>query len=616
MPFLYGAIASRVSVCHALPMRVITPIVAALSLSLTLALAAPAVAQAPAAEPPPPGFGRGDRDVGAPFSGRSAVVAPNAAAATAHPLATQIAIDILRSGGTAMDAAIAANAMLGLVEPTGCGIGGDLYAIVWDPKSQRLWGYNGSGRSPRGQSLEAVRAIAAKQPDGLIPSFGTVTVSVPGAVDGWFALHTRFGRTPMRQILAPSIAYARSGAPIPEVIAHGWNRNRIRLEREFAEGRLEEIANARALYWPNGEPPRAGDLFRNPDLARTYELIARGGRRAFYEGDIARRVDAYMRRIGGAMRFEDFAAHRGEWVDVLCAPYRQGVELCELGGNTQGITAIQILQMLQRFDMRGMGFLSADSLHVQIEAKRLAFADRALAFHDPAFSRIDQRRLIDPAYAAARSALIRLDRAMEDPSPGAWLEASGDTTYLTVADKHGMMVSLIQSNYRGMGSGLVVDGAGFMLQNRGELFAVKDGHPNLYAPGKRPFQTIIPGFAMKDGAPWLSFGLMGGDMQPQGHAQIIINLVDYGLDLQAAGDAARWRHGGSAEPTGEPAQGRGVVVLETGVPEAARAVLRARGHDVRGPDGSLGGYQAIMRNPAGGYIAATEMRKDGVAGGY
>jgi gamma-glutamyltranspeptidase/glutathione hydrolase len=560
-------------------------------------------------------FGRGDRDVGAPFSGRSAVIAPNAAAATAHPLATQVAIDVMQAGGSAMDAAIAANAMLGLVEPTGCGIGGDLYAIVWDPRTQKLVGYNGSGRSPRGQSLDAVRAIAAKQPDGLIPSFGAVTVSVPGAVDGWFALHGRFGRTPMRTLLQPAIQYARSGAPIAEVIAAGWERNRVRLEREFSEGRLEEIANARATYWPNGAP-KTGDLFRNLDLARTYEAIARGGRRAFYEGDIARRVDAYMRRIGGAMRFEDFAAHRGAFVDVACGDYRDGVALCELGGNTQGITAIQILQTLRGFDLKAMGFLSADSLHVQIEAKRLAFADRALAFHDPAFSLIDQRRLIDPAYAQQRAALIRMERAMDDPSPGAWLEASGDTTYLTTADKDGMMVSLIQSNYRGMGSGLVVDGTGFMLQNRGELFAVKDGHPNIYAPGKRPFQTIIPGFALKNGQPWLSFGLMGGDMQPQGHAQIIINLVDYGMDLQAAGDAARWRHGGSAEPTGEGAQGRGFVVLETGAPESVRAALRARGHEVRWPDGSLGGYQAIMRNPAGGYIAATEMRKDGVAGGY
>lgn len=571
----------------------------------------PAIAQQAA----DPAFGRGDRVSGAAFSGRSAVVAPNGAAATAHPLATRIAVNVLQNGGTAMDAAIAANAMLGLVEPTGCGIGGDLYAIVWDPRTKKLYGYNGSGRSPRGLSLETVRGIATKQPDGLIPSFGAVTVSVPGAVDGWFALHDRFGRTAMRDLLAPSIQYARTGAPIPEAIAYYWDRNRIRLEREFSEGRLEDIANARATYW-SPAAPKAGDLFRNPDLATTYERIAREGRDAFYRGDIARRVDAYMRRIGGWMRYDDFAAHRGEWVDVFCGAYRQGVELCELGGNTQGVTAIQMLQMLRGFDLAKMGFLSADSLHAQIEAKRLAFADRALAFHDPAFSRIDQRRLIDPAYAQQRAALITMQRAMDNPGPGAWLEMHGDTTYLTTADRDGMMVSLIQSNYRGMGSGLVADGTGFMLQNRGELFAVADGHPNIYAPGKRPFQTIIPGFAMKDGQPWLSFGLMGGDMQPQGHAQIIINLVDYGMDLQAAGDAARWRHGGSAEPTGEKAQGRGVVVLESGVPESTRAALRQRGHTVQGPDGSFGGYQAIMRNPKGGYLAATEMRKDGSADGY
>jgi gamma-glutamyltranspeptidase/glutathione hydrolase len=569
------------------------------------------------AQPAESGFGRGERVSGAPFSGRSAVIAPNGAAASAHPLATQIAIDVLKAGGSAVDAAIAANAMLGLVEPTGCGIGGDLYAIVWDPKTQKLYGYNGSGRSPRGQSLAQVRAIAAKQGRALIPSFGVVSVSVPGAVDGWFALHGRFGRTSMARLLAPSISYARAGAPIPDAIAYYWERNRLRLEREASEGRLEDIANARALYWPDGVSPPAGSLFRNLDLARTYEALAGGGRRAFYDGEIAARIDGYMRRIGGALRRGDLAAHRGEWVEVFCGAYRAGVELCELGGNTQGVTAIQILQMLQRFDLRAMGFLSADSLHAQIEAKRLAFADRALAFHDPAFSRIDQRRLIEPAYAAERSALISMARAMDNPGPGAWLEASGDTTYLTTADKDGMMVSLIQSNYRGMGSGLVADGTGFMLQNRGELFALADGHPNQYAPGKRPFQTIIPGFAMKDGAPWLAFGVMGGDMQPQGHAQIIINMVDYGLDLQAAGDAARWRHGGSAEPTGEAAEGRGQVFLENGVPAAVRAELARRGHDVRTADGSFGGYQAIMRDRARGvYVAASEMRKDGQAAGY
>jgi gamma-glutamyltranspeptidase / glutathione hydrolase len=574
-------------------------------------LAASAHAQTPA----DPAFGRGERISGAAFASRSPVIAPNGAAATAHPLATQIAIDVLKDGGTAVDAAIAANAALGLLEPTGSGIGGDLFAIVWDPRSGRLWGYNGSGRSPQRLSLEQMRAIAAKS-GGLIPSFGAASVSVPGAVDGWFALHERFGRLPLRRLLQPSIDYAEKGAPIPQAIAHYWGNNQRRLEKEFAEGRLEEIANARATYWPNGVAPKEGDLFRNPGLARTYRALAQQGRRAFYEGLVAQTTDAYMRRIGGHLRIADFRAHRGEWVDPLCVDYRAGVALCELPPNTQGVSALQMLQILRGYDMKKLGFLTADSLHVQVEAKRLAFADRARYFADPAFAAADLPRLIDQRYADERRRLIRMDRAMQTPDPGPDVLRRGDTTYFTTADKDGMMVSLIQSNYRGMGSGLVPDGLGFMLQNRGELFALEDGHANIYAPGKRPFHTIIPAFAMKDSKPWLSFGLMGGDMQPQGHVQIILNLVDYGLDLQAAGDAARWRHGDDQEPTGEAAVANGKLFLENGVPAPVRDALRARGHDVRPADGGFGGYQAIMRNPAGGWIAATEMRKDGAAGGY
>lgn len=568
-----------------------------------------------------PGFGRGERVSGAPWSGRSAVVAPNGAAATAHPLATQAAIDVLRRGGSAVDAAIAANAVLGLVEPVGCGMGGDLYAIVWDPKTQHLYGYNGSGKSPMGRSLEETRAIArskGKTVDGvlLLPSFGAVTVTVPGAVDGWFALHGKFGRLKMSDNLSAAIHYADNGAPIPETIAFYMEGNRRRLERAYKEGQLEEIANARATYWPQGSAPTKGALFKNPDLASTYRIIAQKGRKAFYEGEIAARIDAYMRRIGGHLRAADFAAHKGLWLDPACVPYH-GVEVCGLGQNAQGLSTLQILQILDGFDLKSMGFLSADSLHAQIEAKRLAFEDRALAFHDPESSKFDQSQLLDPAYAALRRQRIDMQHAAENVQPGLDALRSSDTTYLTVADKDGMMVSLIQSNYRGMGSGLVADGLGFMFQDRGELFSLMDGHPNLYAPGHRPFQTIIPGFAKKDGKPWLSFGVMGGDMQPQGQAQIIINLVDYGMDLQAAGDAARWRHGGSTEPTSEKAEGKGAVYIENGVPLAVQAELARRGHIIRPADGSFGGYQAIMRDfEHNSWIAASEMRKDGNAAGY
>jgi gamma-glutamyltranspeptidase/glutathione hydrolase len=589
------------------------------------------------AQTPPrdPNFGRGERVSGESFATRSPVLGAHGAAATAHPLATQTALDVLRAGGSAVDAAIAANAMLGLVEPTGNGIGGDIFVIVWDPATRRLHGYNGSGRSPRGLSFEEMRREARRRGDAEnVPSFGAASVSVPGTVDGWFALHERFGRTPMAELLAPAVGYAREGAPIPQTIAMYWAANERRLEREFAAGRLEEIANARITYFCGSdvlrvaahhgptppticEPPRTPDghsLFRNPDLANTLELIAREGRDVYYNGQIARTIDTYMRRIGGWLRYEDLAAHEGEWVDPVCAPYRD-VEVCELPPNSQGVVALQTLRILEGFDLREMGFLSADSLHTQIEATRLAFADRAHFYGDPAFTHFDVRRLLTDEHTTARRALISNDRAMPPP-PHAELRIDGDTTYLTTADSSGMMVSLIQSNYRGMGSGLVPDGLGFMLQNRGELFSLQRGHPNQYMPGRRPFQTIIPAFALRSGQPWLAFGVMGGDMQPQGHVQIIVNLVDYGLDLQAAGDAARYRFYGGAEPTGDAPDGVGFVAMENGVPPDVRAELERRGHRIRPADGSFGGYQAIMRNSNGVYEAATEMRKDGSAGAY
>jgi gamma-glutamyltranspeptidase/glutathione hydrolase len=584
-----------------------------------------------------PNFGRGERVSGQSFASRSPVVAPHAAAATAHPLATQTAIDIMRNGGTAIDAAIAANAMLGLVEPTANGIGGDIFVIVWDPRTQRLYGYNGSGRSPRGLSLAALRREARRQGNpNAVPSFGAASVSVPGTVDGWFALHERFGRKPMAELLAPAIHYAREGAPIPQTIAMYWANNQRRLAAEFAAGRLEEYDNAWRTYFCDqaivgrnaaGEitsqrlrrdcegraMPDGHGLFRNPDLANTLELIAQGGRDAYYRGPIARTIDSYMRRIGGWLRYDDFARHQGEWVDPVCAPYRD-VEVCELPPNSQGVVALQTLRILDGFNLRQMGFLSADSLHTQIEATRLAFADRAQFYGDPAFTHFDVRRLLTDEYTNRRRALIHNDSTMPPP-PHAEMRIDGDTTYFAVADSDGMMVSIIQSNYRGMGSGLVPDGLGFMLQDRGELFSLSPG-PNQYRPGRRPFQTIIPAFALRNGQPWLAFGLMGGDMQPQGHVQIIVNLVDYDLDLQAAGDAARYRFYGGVEPTGEEPDGNGFVAMENGIPPAVRAELERRGHRIRPADGSFGGYQAIMRHPNGVYEAATEMRKDGTAGGY
>ncbi len=624
-------------------MRWILACAAALIVAACSSVSAPLAAETPVAEIK---AGPGDRmPAGRPIGTRSTTIAPNGAAATAHPLATQTALDVLKKGGSAMDAAIAANAMLGLVEPTGNGIGGDLFAIVWDPKTKKLYGYDGSGRSPRGETLAGIQATAKKFGDGeTIPPHGSAPVTVPGTVDGWFALHQRFGRQPMSENLRPAIEYAKNGAPIPEVIAYYWSRSPSRFQDSFDKGMLEEFANAKKTYFDPA--PVEGTLFRNPDLANTLTAIAFGGRDAFYKGTLARTMDSYFKRIGGKLRYEDFASHSGNFVEPFCVTYRDEVKVCEIGPGNQGVAALQMLQMIEPFDIASMGFGSADALHVQVEAKRLAFADRARGYADPAFSKLDPRVFVDPAYAARRSAQINMDRVLTNEAEGSAALAAadaklndGDTTYLTVADKDGMMVSLIQSNYRGMGSGLVADGLGFMFQDRGELFSLDPLHPNVWAPGKRPFHTIIPAFAFKRDLPgcqvraaamdvacpyqpWMSFGLMGGGMQPQGHVQIILNLIDFDMGLQEAGDAARWEHIGGCEPTDDFARGdcdtdKGRIELESGIPEAARRELERRGHVVKCCAANAGGYQAIARDfESGAWIAATEMRKDGSADGY
>jgi gamma-glutamyltranspeptidase/glutathione hydrolase len=563
---------------------------------------------APQAREAAPVVRPGDRVAGAPFATRSTVWGVSGAAATAHPTATLVAVDILRRGGTAVDAAIAANAALGFLEPTGCGIGGDCFAMLWDPRQGRVVGINGSGRSPRGLSLETVRSRAR---NGKIPSFGAVSVSVPGAVDAWWAMHQRYGRLPWPAVLEPAIALAEQGVPVPQTIAYYLERNLASFGRP--DRGIEETENARRTYAPNGATPKEGQVFRNPDLARTYRAIAAGGRDAFYDGPLADVMERYFRRIGGWMTRADLRAHRAEWTDPLSVNYR-GVDVYGLGPNSQGVSTLQLLNVMEQFDLKGMGFQSAASIHHQAEAKRLVFEDRARHFADPAFYRAPLEHLLSKGYAAERARLIRPDRTMA-MAPLAPAPSRGDTTYFTVADRDGMMVSIIQSNYRGMGSGLAPDGLGFMFQDRGELFALTDGHPNLYAPGKRPFQTIIPGFAARGGRPWLSFGVMGGDMQPQGQAQIIANMVDYDLNLQEAGDSPRWHHEGSSEPTGEAQQGVGVLRLERGVPEATRAALQRLGWKLGESDGGFGGYQAIERG-AEAYGAASESRKDGLALAY
>jgi gamma-glutamyltranspeptidase/glutathione hydrolase len=505
-----------------------------------------------------------------------------------------------------VDAAIAANAVLGFVEPIACGIGGDAFAMLWDPRTRRVMGLNGSGRSPRGLSLETVRARSRK---GLIPSFGAISVSVPGAVDAWWTLHQRYGKLAWKDLFAPAAAFAREGAPVSQNVAYYLARSLRGFTRP--EAGIEEVENFRRTWAKGGRTPVEGEVFANPDLARTYELIAAGGRDAFYEGEIAERIERYFRRIGGWMTRADLAAHRSRWDPPQRTTYR-GVEVHGLSPNSQGLATLQILNMMETFDIAGMGFQSAAAIHHAVEAKRLAFEDRARYYADPDFARIPTEWLVSKDYAAQRAGLIRPDAILSGLRPGQ-APSRGDTTYFCTADADGMMVSFIQSNYRGMGSGLAPDGLGFMLQNRGELFALEDGHPNLYAPGKRPFQTIIPGFAVRDGEPWLAFGVMGGDMQPQGQAQVLSNMVDFGLGVQEAGDSPRWHHEGSPEPTGEPARpGPGLLRLENGVPGATREALKALGWPIGESDGGFGGYQAIQRWP-GRYAAATEMRKDGVA---
>lgn len=543
-----------------------------------------------------------DRITGAAFVTRSEVLAPHGMAATSQPLATQVAVDVLKQGGTAVDAAIAANAVLGLMEPTGNGLGGDLFALVWDAKKARLFGYNGSGRSPRALTLEVFRQKGLQS----IPPYGPLPVTVPGVVDGWFALHQRFGRLPMKKLLKPAIDYAREGFPVSELIAWYWQRSVPRL-RQWP-GFVEQFTR-------DGRAPRKGEIWTNPNLANTLEQLARKGRDAFYKGAIARTIARYMQENGGYLAYEDLAEHRGEWVEPVSVNYR-GYDVWELPPNGQGIAALQMLQILEGFDLGLMGFGSADYLHVFTEAKKLAFEDRARFYADPAFNTIPVDWLISDDYAAQRRQLIRMDRAARRlPAGDAPLE-EGDTIYLTTADRWGNMVSLIQSNYRGMGSGMTPPGLGFILQDRGQLFNLEPGHFNSYAPGKRPFHTIIPAFVTRKGQPWLSFGVMGGAMQPQGHVQILVNLIDFGMNLQEAGDAPRVRHAGSSQPTGETMTDGGRLNLETGFSLETRRELISRGHKLGFSRGGYGGYQAIMRLENGSWAGASESRKDGQAAGY
>lgn len=546
----------------------------------------------------------GDRLTGRLTATRSEVIGRNGMVAASQPLAAQVGIDILKRGGSAVDAAIAVNAALGLMEPSGAGIGGDLFAIVWDNRAGKLYGLNSSGPAPAALTLAYFQERGIRR----MPETGPLPWTVPGCVAGWFALHGKFGRLPMRQVLAPAVRYAEEGFPLSELIASSWKRS----VQAFAD-----YENFQKLYAPGGRAPGKGDVFRNPELAATYRLIAAKGRDAFYRGEIARRIVAYSGKVGGFFSREDFAGFAPEWPEPLSVGYRD-YDVWELPPNGQGLAVLQMLRMLERFDLKSMGHNSAATLHLMVEAKKLAYEDRARHYADPRFAPRDYSALLTPEYAARRLGLFDPRRASRELPAGDPSLRRGDTVYLTVVDRDFNAVSLIQSNYVGFGSGMVPDGLGFCLQDRGALFNVEDpAHANALAPGKRPFHTIIPGFVTRHGRPVFSFGVMGGDMQPQGHVQVLCNLIDFAMNVQEAGDAPRFHHVGSSEPDGSRMTDGGTLLLESGVdPEVARELIRL-GHRVGRSASEFGGYQGIwIDEERRVLIGASESRKDGCAIGY
>jgi gamma-glutamyltranspeptidase/glutathione hydrolase len=554
-----------------------------------------------------------DRITGKHFATRSEVFATHGMVCTSVPAATEVGVEILKRGGSAVDAAIAANATLGLMEPVSNGIGGDLFAIVYSAKENKLYGINGSGRSPLGLSYDAMKSELAKLHSETIPPRGMLPISVPGCVDAWAELHKKFGKLKLSDDLAPAIRYAEEGFPVTDLIAYYWS---------FGPRLYKGLPGAFvATYTLDGKErtPGKGDIFKNPDLARTLRLIGEKGGDAFYKGVIADKIDAFMRANGGFLRKTDFEKHTSTWLEPVSVNYR-GYDVFELPPNGQGIATLQILNILEGFDLRAMGRNSPETLHTMIEAKKIAWADRAKFYADPAFTKIPLAGLLSKGYAAERRKLIDPNRAAKQVEAGNPALNQGDTIYMCAADDEGNMVSLIQSNYRGMGSGIVVPGLGFMFQDRGELFSMDPQHANVYAPGKRPFHTIIPGFVMKDSKPWEAFGVMGGGMQPQGHVQVLTNQIDFGLNVQEAGDASRWQHEGDNEPTGEKMNASGgYVEVESGIPYETVPELRKKGHDVRFDVGGYGGYQAIkveMHDGRRVYVGASESRKDGMAAGY
>ncbi len=530
---------------------------------------------------------------------RSTVVARHGMVCTSQPLASMAGVDVLQAGGSAVDAAITANAMLGLVEPMSCGIGGDLFAIIWNEKDRRLFGVNASGRSPYEWNLQHASEMGLKE----IPTYSPLSWSVPGCVSGWAALHERFGRLKFSRLLEPVIQQAREGFPISPVIAQGWSFG------------TRDTPGLRSTYLPDGKPMYYGTLFRNPLLADLCELLCREGPAAFYQGEPADRMVKFSQANGGRFSLRDFSDHKADWVEPVSTDYR-GYDVWELPPNGQGIAALQMLNLLEHFEIGSLQPNSAEHLHLFIEAKKLAFEDRAVYYADMDFAKVPLKELISKDYAAERVRLIDRNRAAQQVECGR-LKGSSDTIYMTTADKDGNMVSLIQSIYHSWGSGYVPDGLGFCLQNRGQLFALDPNHLNRLEPHKRPFHTIIPAFVTKAGRPLFSFGVMGGGFQPQGHVQVVMNLIDFGMSPQQAGEQPRIEHTESSEPTGSSMIGCGTVAFERGIADDAKLKLAYMGHKIRPTLGAFGGYQGIWRqdDPLR-YYGGSDPRKDGCAAGY
>lgn len=530
---------------------------------------------------------------------RSTIVCQNGMVCSSQPLATMAGVDILKAGGNAVDAAICTNAMLSLVEPMMCGPGGDLFAIVWDEKEKKLLGLNASGRSPYDWSIDKARALGLKE----IPIYGPLSWSIPGCVSGWAALQKKLGRFSLAKILEAPIAYARAGFPVSPVIARTWSFN------------TKDDPGLAQTFMPGGKPVRFGDIFRNEDLAVFFETIAREGAEAFYQGQIAERIVKFSKDQGGRFSMRDFRDHIANWIKPVSTNYR-GYDVWELPPNGQGIATLQMLNLLEHFDIASMRPNSAEHLHLFIEAKKLAFEDRAVYYADMDFAEVPVKELISKEYAEQRVKLIDPKRAAQSVNPGR-LKGSSDTVYLTTADKEGNMVSLIQSIYYPWGSGFVPDGLGFCLQNRGQLFSLDPSHLNKLEPHKRPFHTIIPAFVTKDGKPIFSFGVMGGDFQPQGQVQVLMNIIDFRMSPQQTGEQPRVRHLESSESTGTKMVVGGSVIFERHISEEVKRMLASMGHKVRSETGVFGGYQGIWRkSDPRRYFGGSDPRKDGCAIGY